>query len=113
MVRRRESFVLGLAVLVAFSTTLLAQKKDDKKVDDAKNREIQSVVKLADDAAAGQAQPNDFALAWAHEDYMKAASNKEYVPFTITLDPSKLSGPTDSVPPARRSERLRLGQTRR
>jgi len=94
MTRRREGFVLGLAVLVSLSTAVIAQKKDDKKLDDAKNREIQSVVKLADDAAAGQAQPNDFALMWAHEDFMKAASNKEYVPFTVTLDPSKLTAPT-------------------
>jgi len=94
MVRRRYALVLSVALMC--SVALLAQKKDDKR-DEAQKKEIQSVVKLADDTAAGQSSPNDLGLAWVHEDYLKASGNKEYVPFTMTVDPSKVSGPNIAV----------------
>ncbi len=68
------------------------RSKDDKKADDAQKKEIQSVVKIVDDVVAGQPAPNDLSLTWAHEDLLKAQGNKEYVPFTVTLDPSKVPG---------------------
>ena len=33
-------------------------------------------------------------LTWVHEDFLKAQGNKEYVPFTVTIDPSKVAGGT-------------------
>ena len=33
------------------------------------------------------------ASSWAHEDYLKATANKEYVPFTVTFDASKATSP--------------------
>jgi hypothetical protein len=74
------------------SIGLLAQGKDDKKKDDAQKKEIQSVVKFVDDAAAGQPASNDLSLTWVREDVLKAQGNKEYVPFTVSLDPTKMSG---------------------
>jgi hypothetical protein len=91
MLRRREAFLFGAVVLVASSVAVMAQK-NDKKQDEVQAREIQSIDKLVDEAAAGQAAPNDLGVAWAHEDYMKAAKNT-FVPFTLTIDPSKLAGP--------------------
>ena len=43
-------------------------------------------------SAAGQPAPNDLSLAWVREDLLKAQGNKEYVPFTVSIDPSKVSG---------------------
>ena len=63
MMQRRG--VLALLVVVAFvrlRSALFAQNKDDKKKDEAQKKEIQSIVKIVDDAAAGQPAPNDLAL---------------------------------------------------
>ena len=55
-------------------------KKDDKKQSDEQKKEIQAVVKMADDVAAGQPAPNDLGLTWAGVDFLKAQGNKEYAP---------------------------------
>ncbi|HMB79076.1 MAG TPA: hypothetical protein VKI43_03375, partial [Vicinamibacterales bacterium] len=73
---------------------LFAQSKDDKKKDDAQKKEIQNIVKTVDDLAAGQPAANDLSLTWLREDVLKAQGNKEYVPFTVQVDPSKVSGGT-------------------
>jgi len=92
MKQRRGVVALFVSSVLACSVGLLAQAKDDKKKDDAQKKEIQSVVKFVDDAAAGQPAPNDLSLAWVREDLLKAQGNKEYIPFTVSLDPSKISG---------------------
>jgi hypothetical protein len=76
--------------IIALSTSVLAQK--DKKQDEAQKREIQNIVKIVDAVAAGQPSPNDLSIAWVREDMLKAQGNKEYVPFTVSIDPGKLSG---------------------
>ena len=95
MIGRRQAVLLvGIAALVG-SSALFAQKKDDRN--DAQKKEIQAVVKVADDVAAGQPAPNDLGLAWVHEDYMKASANKDYVPFTVTFDASKVASPNVAI----------------
>lgn len=94
MVKLRRTIALSAAVGLAFSAALLAQKKDEKKLDDKQKKEIQSVLKTVDDTAAGQPAANDLALTWVHEDYLKALGNKQFVPFSVTIDPSKISGST-------------------
>jgi len=90
--RRRTTTAIAVAVSVVFSAGLIAQKKDDKKQDEAQKRELQSVLKLVDDVAAGTAQaPNDLSLTWVREDFIKAQGNKEYVPFVVTIDSSKIT----------------------
>ncbi|PYR61612.1 MAG: hypothetical protein DMF91_09385 [Acidobacteria bacterium] len=92
MVHRRQATAIAVAVTVVFSAGLIAQKKDDKKQDEAQKKELQSVLKLVDDVAAGTAQPpNDLSLTWVREDFIKAQGNKEYVPFVMTIDSSKIS----------------------
>jgi hypothetical protein len=93
MTQRRG--VLALLVLVSFasSTSLFAQAKDDKKKDEAQKKEIANIVKVVDDLAAGQPGPNDLSLSWLREDVLKAQGNKEYVPFTVQVDTSKITSP--------------------
>jgi hypothetical protein len=99
MVVKRRGIALALtstisaAVVLACSVALVAQKKDDKKQSDAQKKEILDIVKIVDGAAGGQSATNDFGLAWAHEDYLKATANKEYIPFTVTFDASKVTSP--------------------
>jgi hypothetical protein len=93
MMVNRRGLTLAAAAVMVLSAVLGAQKKDDKKQSDAQRKETLDIVKLADGAAAGQPMTNDFNLTWAHEDYLKATGNKEYVPFTLTYDASKISSP--------------------
>jgi hypothetical protein len=90
---RRGVVVYSLALAFICSTFAVAQKTE-KKQDEAQKKEIQNVVKLVDEVAAGQPAPNDLNLAWAREDFLKAQGNKEYVPFTVSIDPSKVTGGT-------------------
>jgi hypothetical protein len=92
MRQRRGVFALFVSSVLMCSIGLLAQSKDEKKRDDAQKKEIQSVVKFVDDAAAGQPASNDLDLKWVREDVLKAQGNKEYVPFTVALDPGKIAG---------------------
>src|SRR5438552_2872653 len=93
MTLRRRVFPLVVLILLASSIAPFAQNKDEKKRDDAQKKEIQSVVKIVDDVAAGQPAPNDLALTWVRDDQLKAQGNKEYVPFTVSVDASKVSTP--------------------
>jgi hypothetical protein len=94
MKQRRAVFALFVLVVCASSLVLFAQSKDDKKKDEAQKREIQSIVKTVDDLTAGQPAANDLSMTWLREDVLKAQGNKEYVPFTVQIDPSKVSGGT-------------------
>jgi hypothetical protein len=85
---RRGSFA-ALVIAVACSAALIAQ---DKKQSDAQKKEIQNIVKIVDGIAAGQPAPNDLSLSWVREDLLKAQGNKQYVPFTVSIDPSKANG---------------------
>ena len=93
MTQRRGALALTVLVLIASTSALLGQSKDDKKKDDAQKKEIANVVKIVDGVAAGQPSANDLSLAWVREDVLKAQGNKQYVPFTVQIDPSKLTTP--------------------
>ncbi len=92
MVRR----AIALFTVVLFSAVLSAQgtqkPEPPKKLTDAQRREIQAIQKIVDGAAAGQPAPNDLTLAWVREDVLKAQDNRQYVPFTVSLDASKAAG---------------------
>src|SRR6266550_5282585 len=92
MTHRRAVLAFLVLVVFASSLTLFGQAKDDKKQDEKQKKEIQNIVKIVDDSAAGQPAPNDLSLSWLREDVLKAQGNKEYVPFTVSLDPTKVGG---------------------
>jgi len=91
MVLTRRGLALSAAAVMILSAALIAQKKDDKKQSDAQKKDTLDIVKITDGASAGQPMTNDFGLAWGREDYLKATNNKEYVPFTVTFDASKVT----------------------
>jgi len=98
MVPTRRGLALSAVAVMILSAALVAQKKGDKKQNDAQRRDVLEAVKMADDVTAGQPMTNDFDLAWRNEDYLKATDSKEYVPFTVTFDASKItSGSTVSL----------------
>ena len=73
------------------TVSVVAQQKD-KKQEEAQKKEIQGIVTTVDAVASGQPAPNDLSLTWVREDVLKAQGNKQYVPFTVTVDPSKVPG---------------------
>jgi len=95
MVSRRPSLAAISAAVLILSATLFAQapqQQQQRKLSDAEKKEIQTILKIVDDVSAGQAAPNDLSLAWAGSDLLKAQNGKEYLPFTVTLDRSKVNG---------------------
>ena len=101
MVIRRGATAAALTALV-FSATLLAQndrnqKPNPPKLTNAQKAELTAISALIDGVNAGQPAPDDLSLAWAREDLLKAQGGKQYVPFTVTIDPSKTSTKTLTV----------------
>jgi len=108
MVIRRRSLALASAALLFIPVSLFAQPKEQvKKLSKDENKELQTISTML---SAGQPPSNDLSMSWVRNDLLKAQGNKEYVPFTVTLDTSKLAAKsfalywrvvsTDAPPPA-------------
>jgi hypothetical protein len=84
---------LGSAAVLIFSAVLFAQTapQQQRKLSDAEKKEAQTIVKIVDDVAAGQPAANDLSLEWLREDLLKAQGNKQYLPFNVSIDPSKVT----------------------
>jgi hypothetical protein len=95
MVNLRSAIALGTGAAVICSATLFAQ--GERKLNDAEKKEFQAIVKVVDGPPAGQPTANDIALTWVHNDLLKAQGNLQYVPFTVSVDSSKLSAKTVSL----------------
>jgi hypothetical protein len=90
MLLRRRPNMVALVIALAWTASLYAQK--EKKQDEAEKKETQAMRKLIDDMGANPSAPNDLDLSWTRADFLKAQSNKEFVPFTVSIDPSKVTG---------------------
>jgi len=95
MVNWRGALALSAGVGLIYSATLLAE--GERKLNDAEKKEIQAIVKIVDGPAAGQPTSNDLGLAWVHSDLLKAQGNMQYVPFTVSVDTSKMSAKSLSL----------------
>ena len=98
MLTRRRA-VAVCAVAVALSGTLFAQNRNQKpqpnqppKLTNAQKAELTSITQAIDGLAAGQPAPNELSLTWARQDLLKAQGGKQYVPFTVMIDPAAASG---------------------
>jgi hypothetical protein len=83
-------------VAYIFSATLLAQNdrnqnqnQNQRKLSNAQKADLTAISAMIDQVNAGQPAPNDLGLTWVREDLLKAQGGKQYVPFTVTIDPSK------------------------
>lgn len=92
MVMRRVVVVGAVAVML--SATLVAQQP---RYNSAQSREIQGIAKVLEGVAEGQPAPDDLSIVWMRADLLKATDQLQYVPFTVTIDASKLSGRDLSV----------------
>ena len=89
---RRRALAVGLVSALILSVGLSAQT--DKKTEEALAKDGQAFSKLADAALLARGGPNDFNIAWVNQDFLKGPDGKEYVPFSITLDPTKVPSPS-------------------
>ncbi len=109
MVTRRSVIVFGAAAALILSATLHAQDEalpsgpagfvsrkggSDKNallpgLDKAQTAEVRLIYPMLDGMAAGEPAPNDLSVAWVREYFLKAEGNLQYVPFTVTFDPSR------------------------
>jgi len=58
---------------------------------------MQAIIKIVDGPATGQPTSNDLGLTWVHHDLLKAQGNMQYVPFTVSIDTSKISAKSLSL----------------
>ena len=85
--RHRRGLIALVAMMAVASSSAFAQ---DKKLADQQDKEKKNIRKVVDDLVAASNTSNDFAASWVREDFLKAQGNKEYVPFTVSIDPSKV-----------------------
>src|SRR5947209_1469641 len=99
MLTRRGALALLTAGILTVSTPLFAQGRGTAppKLSDAQRKDMMATAAMVDASMAGQPAPNDLSLTWLHDDLLKATNNREYVPFTVSVDPSKVTGNTVSI----------------
>ena len=87
--------------VVAGSSVLLAQKGDNKKEvkrSKAEQIDIDTLVTVVDSVASGKLPaPSDIAITWDSSNFFRAPDGTTYMPFTVTVDKSKLASPTTAI----------------
>src|SRR5438093_6062460 len=84
------------------SSALLAQKDDNKKPEVKRSKaeqiDIDTLVTVVDAVAAGRvAAPSDIAVTWDSSHFFRAPDGSTYMPFTVTVDKSKIASPTAAL----------------
>jgi hypothetical protein len=95
--RRVLAFCFVLTVVGSAWVELSAQNKEQPKRTRQEQQDIETLVKLVDSAAAGQAAPSDVPVTWELNHFVKSADGSTYVPFTVAIDRSKLTRPAVSL----------------
>jgi hypothetical protein len=100
----RRCAVAICAGAIALSGTVFAQNRNQKpqpnqppKLTNAQKAELAAITQSIDALAAGQSAPNELSLTWARQDLLKAQGGKQYVPFTVMIDPAAAAGKTLTV----------------
>src|SRR5215212_8993566 len=83
------------------SSALLAQKADPKKEvkrTKAEQVDIDTLVTAVDAASAGRAAAaSDIGVTWESSHFFRAPDGTTYMPFTVTVDKSKIASPTSAL----------------
>jgi hypothetical protein len=93
--RIRRVTVLGLAlsIIAAASLTVGAQAPKPKKLSKQEQNDVNTLVKIVDGISMGQPAPADFGIKLEQSHYLKAQDGKTFMPFTLTVERSKLTTP--------------------
>jgi hypothetical protein len=69
-------------------------RRDQEKRSQQEQRDIQALVQMVDAVSAGkQPPPTDVPVAWTANHFVKGAADATYIPFTVTIDGTKLAAP--------------------
>ena len=69
-------------------------RRDQERRSQQEQRDTQALVQMVDAIAAGkQPAPTDIAVQWEANHFMRGADGTTYIPFSLTLDASKLAAP--------------------
>jgi hypothetical protein len=85
--------VLWCALVLAAADAAAAQRPTPtelERIEETARREGEAIVALADAAMKGERTPADFSIGW-HNDFLKAQQGT-FIPFTLTIDGSGVSG---------------------
>jgi hypothetical protein len=98
-IRRVLAFCLVLAFVGSIVPSLLAQNNNNaQKRSKQEQQDVETLVKLVDGIASGQqAAPTDVPVTWEANHFVKSADGSTYIPFTLSVDRSKLSSPNVSM----------------
>lgn len=93
--------VLALCAVLAFASSLAtdlgAQSKEQKR-SKQEQQDIDTLVKLVDTVASGQQPaPADVPVTWDGNHFLKSADGSTYIPFTLTVDRTKLTAPNAAM----------------
>jgi hypothetical protein len=87
--------------MTAGTTALLAQKEDNKKEvkrSKAEQVDFDTLTMVVDNSVEGRpAAAADIAVTWDASHFFRAPDGSTYVPFTVTIDKSKLGAPNAAV----------------
>lgn len=95
-IRRTLTAALAVAALAVLSHPVAAQqnRREQERRSQAEQRDIQALVQLVDAVASGkQPAPPDIPVTWVGSHFVRGAEGATYVPFTVTVDASKLAAP--------------------
>lgn len=90
----------ALFLVVASAVAVLAQPAPgaNLKPTEAQTRELEAIRQVLTTVAAGQPAPNALSMAYAGEHVLlKAQGNRQYIPFTVTIDRSAVTGNSVTV----------------
>lgn len=102
MKKMRGIVALCVALTMGAATpVLLAQKAENKKEvkrSKAEQVDIDTLVTVVDAVSAGRVPaPSDIAVTWDTSHFFRAPDGSTYMPFTVTVDKSKIATPTAAL----------------
>jgi hypothetical protein len=103
MKKMRGIVALCVALTIGGGTSaLLAQNAADNKKEVKRSKaeqvDIDTLVTVVDAVSAGRvAAPSDIAVTWDTSHFFRAPDGSTYVPFTVTVDKSKIASPTAAL----------------
>ena len=98
-IRRVLTAAAALVALAATSPVLVAQnnnqnRREQERRSQQEQRDTQALVQLADAVTAGkQPAPTDVGIAWVGHHFVKGAEGMTFIPFSLTVEASKLPTP--------------------
>jgi hypothetical protein len=100
--KMRGIVVLGAVLTLGLgSSAVMAQKATDAKKEvkrtKAEQVDIDTLVTVVDSVAAGQAAPSDITVTWDNSHFFRAPDGSTYMPFSVTVDKSKITTPTAAL----------------